>query len=279
MRIAPLAVGLATLAISGAASAEQFVLVDADYEHKGDGTMPSHAYHAPTGTQPKNWQTPINYAEGTAYYRLEVFEKASDENLHMGICFVGGSYCCFGYEEFTKPGVYEWSFAIPMMWQYDTMDWSKNMTDVPLIMRDRNAVKVDPTEAYYGKPSTALYFPMKSHLTVTIVSKGGTYVKPVADAGVDAAADTSATDSAVAEDTLAPDDAAIDTGSAEIDAGGEDSSSPAADASTVEGSSCAMGRGSPSWMVLALSGLVLTRARRRDPRRSGARADRATDSA
>jgi hypothetical protein len=268
MRIAPLASAVATLAITSAASAEQFVLVDADYVHAGDGTMPSHAYHAPTGTQPKNWQTPINYAEGTAYYRLEVFEKASDENLHMGICFVGGSYCCFGYEEFTKPGVYEWSFPIPSMWQYDTMDWSKNMTDVPLIMRDRNAVKVDPTEAYYGKPSTALYFPMKSHLTVTIVSKGGTYVKPVVDAGppdtgsaVDAAPEVGA-DAAV--DTFVPEDApaAIDSASSvDVDSG------PAPEPEALEGSACAMGRGgASSWMALAVAGLALTRARRRAPR-------------
>lgn len=270
MRIAPFAIAVATLAISSTASAEQFVLVDADYTHAGDGTMPSHAYHAPTGTQPKNWQTPINYAEGTAYYRLEVFEKASEENLHMGICFVGGSYCCFGYEQFTKPGVYEWSFPIPSMWQYDTMDWSKNMTDVPLIMRDRNAVKVDPTEAYYGKPGTSLYFPMKSHLTVTIVSKGGTYVKPTVDAGVDTgSAVDSAMDSKPLEDTAVEDTAvtvdsapAIDTGTAnEVDA------APEAEASSVEGSACAFSprQSASSWLFVALA-FTLGRARRRAPR-------------
>jgi len=249
--------------VCGVASAEQFVLVDADYTH----TKESHAYHAPTGKQPANWKTPIDYANGTAYYRLEVFEKASTENLHMGICFVGGSYCCFGYQQFTKPGVYEWSFPIPSMWQFGTMDWSKNMTDVPLIMRDRNAVKVDSTEAYYGKPNTSLYFPMKSHLTVTIVSKGGTYMKPAIDAGVDAASDAPAPDTGVLLDAgAATDSVASDTSTpVAADAADRDAAAPAeGDSPDVEGA-CTMGRssGSPWWFFALSAGAIAWTRRRR----------------
>jgi hypothetical protein len=172
MRLSPL-VAIAALTITRAAAAEQFVLVDADYTHDKE----SHAYAKPLPGIPTNWRAPINYAEGTAYYRLEVFEKPSTENLNMGVCFVGVSYCCYGYARFTGPGVYEWSFPIPSMWQYGAVDFTKPITEIPLIMRDRNAVKVDPgVELFYGAPSTALYFPMKSHLTITVVSKGGTYV-------------------------------------------------------------------------------------------------------
>jgi hypothetical protein len=254
-----LAIVLATLTMTRSAAAEQFVLVDADYTHDKE----SHAYAKPLSGIPTNWRAPVNYAEGTAYYRLEVFEKPSAENLNMGVCFVGVSYCCFGYERFTKPGVYEWSFAIPSMWQYDKVDFTKPITEVPFIMRDRNAVKVDPgVEMFYGAPSTSLYFPMKSHLTITIVSKGATYMKPPVDAGVvdAAAADTAPVtmDSAVVEDTFVaerPDAATAveDTATA----------APAADPSTMEGSACAMGRSTNgAWFGCLIALAALRRVRR-----------------
>jgi MYXO-CTERM domain-containing protein len=260
-------VGLAVALATGAASADQFVLVDADYVH----TKESHAYATPGPGQPANWKTPIDYANGTAYYRLEVFEKPSTENLNMGVCFVGGSYCCFGYQRFTKPGVYEWSSPIPTMWQFDTMDWSKKITEVPFIMRDRDAIKVDSTEKYYGAPSTALYFPMRSHLTVTIVSKGGTFVKPDAGPSTDAGSD--AGDASVAD---AGKDAAIDkdasiadatSGDAAIDArdGGVGADAGDAPADTSESSGCATSaRGSStSGAILLVLGLAFVGRRRR----------------
>ena len=263
-----LLVGAWVLGFSAVASADQFVLVDADYAH----TKQSHAYGTLATGQPANWKTPIDYADGTAYYRLEVFEKPSTENLNMGICFEGGSYCCFGYERFTKPGVYEWSFPIPSMWQFDTMDWSKQITGVPLIMRDRDAVKVDSTEAYYGAPSTALYFPMKSHLTVTIVSKGATYVKPDAGPAGDAGSDAATKDASVTKDSAIAD--AVGSGAAigsdaAIDAGATDDAAPDAPDPTTNGdesSGCTASArpvdGSGSWVALALSWLLVTRRRR-----------------
>lgn len=258
-------VAVSILACVGTASADQFVLVDADYTH----TKESHAYGTPGPGQPANWKTPVDYADGTAYYRLEVFEKPSAENLNMGVCFVGGSYCCFGYERFTKPGVYEWSFAIPSMWQFGTMDWSKKITDVPLIMRDRDAIKVDPTEAYYGAPSTALYFPMKSHLTVTIVSKGATYVKPDAGASTDAATDASGDADAASFDAIAPADSATKDATTN-DAGTDafvvdlDAAGPAPE--TSESSGCATttrSAGSPSPLLFVLGLAIYARRRRR----------------
>jgi hypothetical protein len=257
MRVS-LAAALAVLTMTQTAAAEQFVLVDADYLHDKE----SHAYAKPLTGIPTNWRTPVNYAEGTAYYRLEVFEKPSTENLNMGVCFVGVSYCCFGYQRFTAPGVYEWKFAIPSMWQYDKVDFTKPITQIPFIMRDRNAVKVDPgIEMFYGAPSTALYFPMKTHLTITIVSKGGTFIKPAVDAGV---ADTSSepdTETSVADTMTAPDvTPSADTAISEP----AETGTPAADAEALEGSSCATGRSTSGSWLLTLAVLGLFRARLRN---------------
>ena len=258
-----LAIALATLTMTQTASAEQFVLVDADYTHDKE----SHAYAKPLSGIPTNWRAPVNYAEGTAYYRLEVFEKPSTENLNMGVCFVGVSYCCFGYERFTKPGLYEWSFAIPSMWQYDKVDFTKPMTEVPFIMRDRNAVKVDPgVEMFYGAPSTSLYFPMKSHLTITIVSKGSTYVKPVVDAGVDAVVEMPDTTSTVDTGTAVEDTSVTPT----VDGApvGDDAApAPSASPTDMQGSACAVGHSTngaaPFVLVLAITGWWLRTSRRR----------------
>jgi hypothetical protein len=265
------AIALAVLLFAPAAAAEQFVLVDSDYVH----TKESHAYAKPLAGIPSNWRTPINYAEGTAVYHLVVAEKPSTENLNMGGCFVGVSYCCFGYSRFTKPGVYDWTDSIPGMWQYDKVDFTKPITEIPFIMRDRNAIKVDPgIEMFYGAPSTALYFPMKSHLTITIVSKGSTYMKPAPDAGpADVAPETSAdtavtTDTAVsdavAEDTAEDVASATDTGAPSAADTGSDQVNPLADDGTVEGSACSYGqRGQASFGALVVAIALLSRRRPR----------------
>ena len=263
------AVALAVLLFAPAAAAEQFVLVDSDYVH----TKESHAYAKPLPGIPSNWRTPINYAEGTAVYHLTVVEKPSTENLNMGVCFVGVSYCCFGYERFTKPGVYDWTDSIPGMWQYDKVDFTKPITEIPFIMRDRAAVKVDPgIEMFYGAPSTALYFPMKSHLTITIVSKGATYVKPVVDAGPpDVAPDTALADtgSTVVEDTAAPavEDTRAATDTATLPGPAPDTGdavNPIADDGTVEGTACTYGHVDGGWesgsIALALALLAWRRS-------------------
>ncbi len=272
----PVAVGLCSIMLTMAtrAAAEQFVLVDADYAH----TKESHAYAKPAAGIPTNWKTPVNYAEGTAHYRLVVLEKPSAENLNMGVCFVGSSYCCYGYARFTKPGVYEWTDSIPNMWQYSAVDFTKPMTEIPFIMRDRNAVKVDPgVENFYGAPSTALYFTMKSHLTITIVSKGGTFVKPDAgpgdvgapDAPRDVAAEVASDTAVVAEDTMTapPMDAAAATDAAMDDAatGEQDAAAEAPNGEALDGASCAtyVGRAPAAPLGLLVIGLASLAARRR----------------
>jgi len=156
----------------------------------------------------------------------------------MGVCFVGTpSYCCYGYAKFSKTGTYEWSSPIPSMWQFDKMNWANKITEVPFIMRDRAQIKVDKGEPFFDAPSTKLYFPMKTRLTITIVSKGGTLMKPepaASDAGVaDSAADTAVLDGKTSDDAIASSDvASADTAVANPDASGTDTATTAADAST-----------------------------------------------
>jgi hypothetical protein len=162
---------LAAAILPARASAEQFVLVDLTYEATAQNTMDSH-FVANTATNiPKNLKTPIDYATGTAYVRFEVLSKPSAVKTLYNICFYNPSnYACMGYPPaYTATGVYNFSGAFSTFWQGDVMDWTMGINHVELVLKDEKEVKVQ---------GNAMFYPYKTHITITIVSPGSTYVPP-----------------------------------------------------------------------------------------------------
>ena len=59
---------------SGAAFADQFVVVDSTWEHTPDLAV-SHFRVAPLAGSPSDWVKPVDYSKGTAHVHLEVSTK------------------------------------------------------------------------------------------------------------------------------------------------------------------------------------------------------------
>jgi hypothetical protein len=178
----------------GAASAQQFVVTEATYTATVDNTMDSHFYEPPAKATPSNWTSPVDYSKGTAYVRLEVLSKPSTKKTLYNVCFEGNSgYCCMGYPPpYTAPGVVNFSGSLPSFWNYSTVDWSKGLHQMALILKDENGNKVQGDASFY---------PTKIHVTITVVAPGGTYVPPsemMNDAGM-AAMDAGKPDSGPAD--------------------------------------------------------------------------------
>jgi hypothetical protein len=182
------------------ARADQFVVVDTTYTATKDNTDDSHFRVDPANGTPDNWRSPIDYASGDAYVRLEVLEKPSAVKTLYNICYEATpSYACMPYSPaYTAPGVYEFNYPFSAFYQYDQVDWSQGTRDLALILKDENQNKPQ------GDPD---FYPTKIHVTITIVAPGSTYVPPspsqdagVADAGMATDAGSSVADSG----TLAP---------------------------------------------------------------------------
>jgi hypothetical protein len=164
----------------GTASAQQFVVTEATYTATVDNTMDSHFFQPPRAGTPANWSSPVDYAHGTSYVRLEVLSKPSTKKTLYNICFEGTSgYCCMGYSPpYTAPGVINFSGSFPSFYNYSTVDWSKGLHQMALIIKDENGNKVQGDAAFY---------PTKIHVTITVVAPGSTYVPPsdmMTDAGM-----------------------------------------------------------------------------------------------
>ena len=103
------------------ARADQFVVVDTTYIATKDNTDDSHYRVDPADGTPDNWRSPIDYASGDAYVRLEVIEKPSAVKTLYNICYEATpSYACMPYSPaYTAPGVYEFNYSFSAFYQYD----------------------------------------------------------------------------------------------------------------------------------------------------------------
>ncbi len=203
-----------------AALASQQVLLDITYVHQGTGPEPSHHHMGPPypggATPPANWQTPINYYQGKAHFRLEVIAKPSNATINYETCFVQPSgYGCMGAHSFVQTGVFEWDKDLPQMWQYSALDWTKNAvsSEIALVVKDSNFNKIE-----FNDPRL---YPMKLRCTITLVSQGSTYTAIVPDAGISevGSPDAGARDAGVS-------DAGIPDAGSSLDSGTSDAGPP-----------------------------------------------------
>jgi hypothetical protein len=161
-----------------AAHAEQFVIADATYTHSGETTSDSHYPVMPTAETPANWQSPVDYTQGSVHVRLEVKTMPSATPTRFQICFeMMTNYCCTDQAPaYTAPGVYEWDTDVEQMWRPGPVDFTTGVLRSQLILKDTNNGKPSPENV--GEETSALYMPTDLSVTVTVVSNGAEYEPP-----------------------------------------------------------------------------------------------------
>lgn len=170
---------LGALGVASSAQAQQFVLVDETYTANSMNTMDSHFKIAPKAGIPADWTKPVNYAGGKAYVELQILEKPSDVPTLYNVCFMNSvNYSCMPYgPAYTATGPNPFNSAIMDFWQNDVMDWTKGVSEVQIVLKNMMEQKRQ------GDPQ---FYPMKAHVTISIVPPGGTYVKPTSGGQVGA---------------------------------------------------------------------------------------------
>lgn len=185
----------ATLPSVNAAFAEQFTCIDQDYVHN------KWYYHESFPWQPSDWTAPVDFATGTAYFRVEVrsldtpIEGWSSTNTNQNsppdflaqyfapqLCLfqdahIPSKHACFysGTIQYDEPGIYYGSQALPEMYQYGVIDWTRLLMNPMIIGKVKNPSGL----SYRGQNADMRY-------TVIIVAAGDTFDPPAWWNGVSA---------------------------------------------------------------------------------------------
>ena len=162
------------------AGAKQFVFFDKDYTHTG--------WYTKFGIEtPSNWLSPVDYRNGTAYFRCEV--RSMNENSPYSCVTSSGKastavyYCpqvclypsgvseaCFasGVMCFNKAGVHYAVVKEPMyIWNGGSADWSQGVGRAMIIGKGKDS---------YCRIKSGMNVDMR--YSIIIVEKGGTFVPP-----------------------------------------------------------------------------------------------------
>jgi tetratricopeptide (TPR) repeat protein len=170
--------------LRGITSTDPLVLLSTYYTYERSDIESTGAvsFFAATSDIQMDWQTPTNYAEGVVYQRLEVSRKPSTETVTYQLCLVPNDDIAIkpacsraGGLEFSDIGVYTSQQPIKEFYQYDNINWSRGISNLMVILRDKNGNPVDTVFSKERKQNLDLYYPMEVRYSVVIVPKGGAF--------------------------------------------------------------------------------------------------------
>jgi tetratricopeptide (TPR) repeat protein len=129
-----------------------------------------------------DWFAPVNYANGTIYQRLEVLSKPSYETIYYQLCLVPNDDisikpACSRASGLTLSdvGVYEFTQPLSSFYEYYNIDWSKGISNLMVIIRDKNGNPIDAVSVTAQGESLEGYFPMQVRYSVVLVPSGGEF--------------------------------------------------------------------------------------------------------
>ncbi|CAG0957191.1 Serine-aspartate repeat-containing protein D [Methanosarcinales archaeon] len=169
----------ATLRIGASSNNSQLIIMDVNYTHN-NYTMAFSYFGKPN--VPDNLVSPINYAGGTIYSRLQVTTKPSTKIVNYQMCMfqdkiVEEKHACTNFVKFNRTGTYYASQSMTSLYQYYNISWDRKLLDQMLVVKDLTGWPVDTRYGFDGNwsgwPNLYLYYPMQVRYTAIIVPPGG----------------------------------------------------------------------------------------------------------
>ena len=127
-------------------------------------------------------RSPVDYAGGTLYQKVEVLNKPSDAPVQLQVCLVPNddisvkpSCSSSSQLSFTGTGSFEAQQALPSFSQYNAVNWNRGISNLIVLLKDTNGNPIDP--AYSGVTSEELsrYYPMEVRYSAVLVPIGGSF--------------------------------------------------------------------------------------------------------
>ena len=172
--------------LSALPAAEPIDLLAVEHVHRSGGSASGGAYSffAVPSRLSEDLLSPVNYAGGTVFQRLEVRSKPSDAPVQYQLCLVPDDEivvrpaCSTEVLEFSAPGVYETRQALSSFSEYDSIDWSRGLINVMLVLKDEQGQPLDNTYLV-GRSEADIdlsrYYPMSVRYEAVLVPTGATF--------------------------------------------------------------------------------------------------------
>ena len=130
----------------------------------------------------KNLRSPVDYAGGTLYQKVEVLEKPSDELVQLQLCLVPNDDisvkpACSSASalSFQNEGAAESQQALNSFAQYGGVDFSRGISNLMMIAKDSAGNPIDPAYANLTQEDLARYYPLTLRYSAVLVPAGGSF--------------------------------------------------------------------------------------------------------
>ncbi len=130
-----------------------------------------------------NWTSPRNFAQGTMYFRVEVFGMPVTKKMRTQFCVWQDNWdreqCTGKSNVFTGSNgtVITWSSTISSMWKLpgsEPIDWTRERMIWGYVILTEDGKPIHPKFNWSGQ-NTAEWFPLNWRATAVVVEKGATF--------------------------------------------------------------------------------------------------------
>lgn len=130
-----------------------------------------------------DWTTPVNFAQGTLYYRVQVRSQPVEQQMQLQWCAwqdASALLNCGGIRSFSGvPGtVRTWSSGIQEMWKQDgvSIDWTRARQAYATIVKNNSGQPVSDLENWnWSGENPDAWYPLDMRFSVVVVAKGATF--------------------------------------------------------------------------------------------------------
>ena len=130
-----------------------------------------------------DWTTPINFAQGTIYYRMQVRSQPQPQDMRIQFCVWQDDLTLEGCGPIARvsgaPGtVVTWSEPVQEMWKKNgvPLDWTRPRQRYGLAIKNRNGAPVSDIGNWnWSGEDPDAWYPLDMRMTIVVVAQGATF--------------------------------------------------------------------------------------------------------
>lgn len=165
-----------------AVNARELLVIDVDRSiTKSDRGFPRN--DPPRSAANGNWKTPVNYAEGTLHFRVQIRSQPRPQNMRIQFCVWQDRFylenCGSMQNVYGSSGtVVTWSQPVQDMWRLGgrSIDWSRPRQRYGFAIKNAQGQPVSDYNGWnWNGENPNNWYPLDARMTVVVVEKGGSF--------------------------------------------------------------------------------------------------------